>query len=398
MLFDYSTDAVREGSAEILVPKASLLTTEGNKLTTAPVFYNPAMKFNRDVAVNVLRTYSNTLGEQFSVCEPMTGCGVRGIRFALEVDGVREVFLNDLNPKAYELCLFNVRKNGVNDRATVKNMEANIFLDEYSMPKKRFNVIDVDPFGSPVPYLDSAVRALRSRGLLAVTATDVASLCGVYPEACLRKYGGKTLRTEYCHEIAVRLLIGYIAKTAAKYDLGIQVLFSHSTDHYIRVYVTTTRGAELANRCIKKLGYILHCFNCFHREISYGVLPHLDMRCKECGGQMDVAGPLWLDEFVNKKFCLKMLAELDEMKSVDKARLTRLLNLILEEADGPQTYYVVSRVCDKLNLRTPKKMSVIDTLHGMGYFASRTHFNANGIRTDAPASVIKETVAKLFDR
>ncbi len=394
MPFAYPTEYFREGAAEILVPKISYFTREKESLANAPVFYNPVMRFNRDIAVLTLRTYFNMLGEKFSVCEPMTGCGVRGVILALEVDGIKKVFLNDLNPNAYALCLFNVKKNGVDDKMVVRNLDANLFLSRYSRPRKRFNVIDVDPFGSPVPYIDSAIRALRNKGLLAVTATDVASLCGVYPEACLRRYG-KTLRTEYCHEIAIRLVIGYIARTAAKYDTGIQVLFSHSTDHYIRIYARIFDGAKLADKCISKLGYILHCYNCLHREVSYGIASSLKRTCNECEAELDVAGPLWLGELVDKEFCFKMLVELDNAKSVDRGRLTKLLNTLLEEAAGPQTYYVISKACDKFNLRTPKKIDIIQALLDLGYFVSETHFNLNGLRTNATASVFREIVTKL---
>jgi tRNA (guanine26-N2/guanine27-N2)-dimethyltransferase len=91
----------------------------------------------------------------------------------------------------------------------------------------------------------------------------MAPLCGVYPKACIRKYGGKPLRTEYCHELALRLLAGCLAATAAKYDIGINVVFSHSTNHYIRLYAEVAYGAKKADESLKNMGYILHCFNCF---------------------------------------------------------------------------------------------------------------------------------------
>ena len=61
--------------------------------------------------------------------------------------------------------------------------------------EKRYNVIDVDPYGSPTRFLDSAVRALKNGGLIALTATDMAVLCGVKALVCTRKYFGKPLRT-----------------------------------------------------------------------------------------------------------------------------------------------------------------------------------------------------------
>eukprot|EP00878_Enallax_costatus_P042476 GHUV01049846.1.p2 GENE.GHUV01049846.1~~GHUV01049846.1.p2 ORF type:complete len:105 (+),score=24.09 GHUV01049846.1:1275-1589(+) len=41
-----------------------------------------------------------------------------------------------------------------------------------------YDAIDLDPYGTPVQFLDSAVQAVSEGGLLAVTATDMAVLCG----------------------------------------------------------------------------------------------------------------------------------------------------------------------------------------------------------------------------
>jgi tRNA G26 N,N-dimethylase Trm1 len=41
-------------------------------------------------------------------------------------------------------------------------------------------------------------------GLLCVTATDMAVLCGNTPETCYTKYGAISLKTKSCHEFALR--------------------------------------------------------------------------------------------------------------------------------------------------------------------------------------------------
>lgn len=41
-----------------------------------------------------------------------------------------------------------------------------------------WDLIDVDPFGSCLPFLEAALVGVRDGGLLAVAATDMAVLCG----------------------------------------------------------------------------------------------------------------------------------------------------------------------------------------------------------------------------
>jgi tRNA (guanine26-N2/guanine27-N2)-dimethyltransferase len=394
---DFSTELAEEGQVKILVPelKAFIKTPSEYAPSKAPVFYNPVMELNRDIAVLALQAYQKMLNREISVCEPLAGCGVRGIRFAAEVQGVKKVLINDINQKAFQLANYNVQMSGLGKCVTVVNEDANYLLSCYGAPRKRFDAIDIDPFGSPVPYLDSAIRALRNNGFLALTATDMASLCGVYPKACLRKYGGKPLRTEYCHELAVRLLAGCLAITAAKYDVGISVVFSHSTAHYIRIYVTVKYGAKKADESIKNMGYILHCFNCFHRETAKELLPfERSGKCSQCGSKLNVAGPLWLGKIFNKEFCELMEKEAKQNKFRYRERIGKILALTKSEAEAPTTYYVVDKLCDAYGLPVPPIKKVVTALEERGFQASLTHFNSRGIRTDATAMEMKELLRK----
>ncbi len=396
---DFPTEIVEEGKVKILVPKlkAFIKLPSDYAPSKAPVFYNPIMELNRDIAVLALQTYQKMLNREISVCEPLASCGIRGIRFATEVKGVQKVLINDINEKAFQLARYNVQMNGLSERVTVKNEDANFLLAHYGAPLKRFDAIDIDPFGSPVPYLDSAIRALRNGGLLALTATDMAPLCGVHPKACIRKYGGKPLRTEYCHELAVRLLAGCLATTAAKHDVGISVVFSHSTNHYIRIYATTKYGAKKADESIKNMGYILHCFNCFHREtLKRPFLFANSEKCSECGSKLNVAGPLWLAKIFDRKFCELMGEKIRQRDFRFKGRIGKIFALITGETEAPVTYYVVDKLCDALTLPVPPVKKIINALEKEGFPAFLTHFNPKGVKSNVPAMKIKEILREML--
>jgi len=388
---------VKEGSVSIIVPKLEAYVKEAWEYapSKAPVFFNPIMELNRDLAVLALQAYQRMVGREFSVCEPLAGCGVRGVRFAVEVKGIRKILLGDINLKAVELARLNVKRNKLTERIFVVNEDANLLLSRHAAPRKRFDFIDIDPFGSPAPYTDSAVRALRDGGLLALTATDMAPLCGVHQRASIRKYGGRPLRTEYCHELAVRLLIGCLAMTAAKHEVGIEVMFSHSTNHYVRVYALAQHGARKADESTQEMGYVLHCFACLHRETRKGITSPLKRKCKECGSTLSVAGPLWLGKIAEEKFCASMKREVAERNLKQEKEIIRLLSLIENEADGSVTYYVTDKICRKLNLSTPPLIKVINELKEEGFQATPTHFNRKGFRTDAPISVIEAHIRAI---
>ncbi len=397
MSFDFPIETIIEGKVKAVVPKLAIYTKRSREHapSKAPVFYNPTMELNRDFAVLALQTYQRSVERKISVCEPLTGCGLRGARFAIEVEEVRKIFLNDIKPEAARLARYNAELNNAADRIAVANEDANLFLSKNAAPKKRFDYIDIDPFGTPVPYLDSAIRALRNGGLLALTATDMAPLCGVHPRACLRKYGGKPLRTEYCHELAVRLLIGCLTMMAAKHAIGIEALFSYSVDHYVRAYTVVNHGAKASDKSVKQMGYILHCFSCFHREKSQGIASfHKDV-CPSCGAKLSVAGPLWLGDIAKNSFCLSMEKEVERKNLRQQRRLLKMLSLIKDEVEGPITYYTIDRICDKMNLPIPPLKKVISKIGDAGFQAVLTHFKSTGLRTDAPANFLKETVATV---
>lgn len=47
--------------------------------------------------------------------------------------------------------------------------------------------VDIDPYGSPSIFLDSAVQSVADGGMLMCTATDMAVLCGDDREVCYSK-------------------------------------------------------------------------------------------------------------------------------------------------------------------------------------------------------------------
>src|SRR4030043_1018034 len=200
---DFPSEMVNEGKVNVLVPQLKAFVKEPSDYapSKAPVFYNPVMELNRDISVLAVQAYQRVVNREISVCEPLTSSGIRGVRFATETHGVKNVLISDINQRAFNLAKHNVQLNGLAERVTVQHKDANCLLSCHGAPHERFDVVDVDPFGSPVPYLDSAIRALRNSGLLAVTATDMAPLCGVHAKACTRQYDENPPRTAHCEEL-----------------------------------------------------------------------------------------------------------------------------------------------------------------------------------------------------
>src|SRR4030067_3482323 len=89
---DFPTETIKEGRVEAIVPKLKAYQNVPSDYapSKAPVFYNPVMELNRDLAVLALQAYQRRVNRLLRVCEPLTACGLRGIRFAGEGECVKE--------------------------------------------------------------------------------------------------------------------------------------------------------------------------------------------------------------------------------------------------------------------------------------------------------------------
>ncbi|HXZ89714.1 MAG TPA: hypothetical protein VEG61_01515, partial [Candidatus Dormibacteraeota bacterium] len=206
-------------------------TTEGKARVQLPtparkVFYNPKMSINRDLGVLFVASYFSH-ARRLRLCDPMTGSGVRAARYLLETTNVEHVVAADSGQDAVELSQQTIRLNGLKERTTVIHADAHTLLSQHAAD--RFDIIDLDPFGSQAPFFESALRATAAGGVIAATATDMGPLSGARPTACMRKYGVSTVRTEFEKEIAIRTLASCLLSVASRLELGIDIAFSHTT-------------------------------------------------------------------------------------------------------------------------------------------------------------------------
>jgi len=368
---------VREGLARILVPKAE-------RIYDAPVFYNPVMALNRDISVLVARVL-----ESKRVLDALSATGIRGIRYALE-SPAGEVWLNDISEEAYSLMKRNVALNFEGelhedgDRSYLRG-EKLIVLNRGDANRlmaenfRYFDLVDLDPFGSPMEFLDTALRSVRRRGVLAVTATDTGVLCGAYARACVKNYLARPIRGELCHEAGLRILIGVIARYTAKYDLGIEVLLAYYRDHYFRAFVRFRSGARKAEKSLAQLGYLWQDENGrFTYERAF--LPE----------KPKAYGPLWLGPLKDGAFMEKLVKELEDFEPAHK-KTGPFVELLSEELDVP-FHYDTHALARKNSLEVRKVSEVIERLIEMGYSTSRTHFSPTAIKTNAPFEVVLDVL------
>ncbi len=359
-------DTVSEGKAKIIIGNA---------------FYNPKMKRLRDISVTFL---NSMLDPGFKVLDATAATGIRGIRYLLEANAGRAVFL-EINSEAYSTLVENIRLNRVEERAEAKNTSIQEFANTTN---ERFDAIDLDPFGTPAPYIFDLLKLAKQGTILMITATDTATLCGAEGNACLRIYGAKPISGGLCHEGSVRILLGFLAKLASQFNFGIRPLLSLAELHYIRLFVELSKGAREAVKSMKETGFVSLCRRCH----SYYLAKHfcgekIEYSCRFCGSSTEQFGPMWLGPINDRNLALEMEKEADEKTKPTFAA-------IAAEVESP-FFYNLDEISSYLNLGSVSVERVLLKLKEKRINASRTVFCGNCIKTNAGISAIIDSIKEV---
>ncbi len=366
-----------EGNVKIKIPDNLTISKKDS------VFYNPIMEVNRDISVSIIQALLNKYRrEEFLICEPLGGSGIRGLRYGKELknpSGNVKVIIGDINPNATKLAMENLKLNKL-DNVSVVNKDANVLLSENF---RTFNLVDLDPFGSPNPYIDSAIRSLITKnGILSITATDTAVLCGAYKKACIRNYNAIPLPGD--KEMALRLLIGYVIRMGAKYDIGFDVVFSHFTDHYCRAYLITKRGAKKSDESMNMLGYV-----------KKTPLEEVIIRSFLEGYDRTYSGPIYLGPIYNHEI-IKEGIKIAKERNYSKRSIDIMEKILNESRINQIGCYDIHNICSNIKELVPPIKDLLTMLEssGNGFKVSRVHHNPNGIKTNGSVKDIIECIIK----
>ncbi len=370
---------VREGSTDLFVPAESLREKEPR---TFPAFFNPAASVNRDVSVAIAKATRPS-----SFLDAMAGVGARGVRVANEASGRVEVTLVEFNETSLQIARENVKKNRLESRCDMVHEESNAYLHSRFGRLERFDAVDVDPFGTPAPYVQGALTAADDGAIVSITATDTATLCGVYPEVALRRYGAQVTRSEFAHEAALRVLLGFCARIGGVVDVGIEPVVAHSTLHYLRVYFRVMRGAAKSDRCLKEVGYVAACGVCHENTPT----PSFTAACPRCGSKARSIGPQWVGELVDENVRARAAKH---CSALGLKRAAGTLAALQGCNEFPPFGFSMEGITSREKLSSVRFQSVVDFLKASGRSAMRQPFGSSGLKTDA---TYQEVLAAVGD-
>ncbi|MEN3047707.1 MAG: hypothetical protein ABDH63_02870 [Candidatus Caldarchaeales archaeon] len=380
MELDFPTTELVEGKARLIVP-VGVGRVEPSKL---PAFYNPASKISRDFAVLATAAYFDSSGK--TLAEPLAGLGARAVRLMLEASRFTEGHASDINERSARLIELNARLNGLEGSLRGYHMDGNLLLVKLAAEGSRVHYVDLDPSGSPARFLENSIRAVRSEGLVGVSATDLAALTGASQRTAKWRYSLNLSRTVFGKEVAMRALAALCAVTAGRLSRSAVPVLSVVRAHFVRVFVRVERGKLRALEAISALGYLRYCDSCLAVEAVRDP-KDLGGRCSSCGAEVRALGPLWLGPLKDGSLVERALSsELAEDPVFGEA--VRVLKRVKEELPDVPYSYPVSELASRAKCSPPNVSWLIEQLRSLGFRASRVHYDGSAVKTDAPASEV----------
>ncbi|KAG0679562.1 RNA methyltransferase tRNA(m5U54)methyltransferase [Pichia californica] len=461
------TDTTSDQNTNIDLSKYDLLT-EGSTTILFPknnVFYNPVQQYNRDLSSLAIRAYTEMYLEEGSqkrnkqpvgsskiphrdelkqhvkdgnqeetvvneestpkpfarLLEALSASGLRAIRYSKEIPLLSEIVANDLSSHAVKSIQLNCDYNNAKN---VRPNEANAITHMANNPSF-YHVIDLDPYGTVSPFIDSAINSAKNGALLLITCTDLGVLAGNgYPEKCFSLYGGVNVWGDATHESALRLVHGMIARTAAKYGVSIEPVLSLSIDFYVRVFIRVWHKPIQVKELMSSNEIVVKCSGCHSTIVQpMGKISEPDEKgrkkyglakvqsgvsdiCKFCGYTNHICGPMWGGALHNRKFIDKILKLVDEEESKTEPHTTygtlkRVRGMLtmaknelgdsensLSEILNSQFYFATTTISKVLKIPAPSIEDFCAALGNLGYNASLTHASSNCIKTNALWDVI----------
>ena len=393
---------------------------------TGPGFLNPAMAPARTRSVLLLadaleHDWLVKEGQDIRALDALCATGVRVRRWRREIPAAHQqrlrITANDLDnvalgqlKRAHEryppsVSVGHALEDDRYERLPKGEMHNGLFIMQndarIALMEAAYQWVDLDPFGSPVNFLDAAVQGLSRTAFLEVTATDTAALTGSSASSQQRRYGAKGIVDSYAHDDAVRVLLGLIATTAARHDRCIEPVLALFDGHHVRVSVKVRRSRDGASEVLDSMGWRVRSTNGTYTFVHHPSPEDIPA----ASGPMWI-GPLWNREIAGRmteeraiEVCSPSESELERHRNnglewseddreYAQRELRRSVRYIAEAADLMSREHTLYHMDDLPNMagtgQAPKMEALFTALNELGFAAARVPDIDPFFVTDAP--------------
>ncbi len=344
---------------------------------------------------------ARTLAERgpLRVLDVMAGCGIRSLRYGLEA-GAGEIWANDADPDRLPLLRTNLAGLPAGVRWRASPLTAQALLADCLVRRQRFDLVDLDAFGCPTALVPLALEAVAFGGVLLLASSDGRSPTGHDRPAALRRFGAAARAHPASWEMALRLQLGVLARSAWALGRGLEPLFAFSEGRTFRSAVRLRRSPSLAEQ--GGLGMVAHCHGCGDQQVQS--LLRLG-RWSPCGcpvpgtAPLVVSGPLWIGPLQDPPILQAMVSQAGVATEVTVlGESLRLLERLKGDPGSPARCWPMAEIGRRLGAGPPPLAAIVEDLRAAGHRACSSGIMVAQLRSDAPWPTILACAQRLTSR
>ena len=340
------------------------MTERDCDITLTPgCFYRSESAQGRDLATLCAMVAAAALGRGLDALDATCASGARAARYA---PALRSIVCNDADEAHVAKALEkNLRALKGVAKTEMRFEDAHRLLARYWLEDARFDLVDVDGFGS-VNFAEGALRVVRYGGYYYATSTDGRALCGQNPSGAGASFGNVVVAPSRpsVNETALRAFVGDVVRRAAVLKLDVVPVFSLFHPHgpvfrvMFRVDKATNKSGNGGNGTasydafaaaddegVARMGFVGYCDSCGSTEVIRRPLvdvfghdkPHRRKKgdgggdgasgksesrltCSVCGARdesLAVSGPIWIGPLHDAETVEAMWTQADAMGWLD---------------------------------------------------------------------------------
>jgi tRNA (guanine26-N2/guanine27-N2)-dimethyltransferase len=346
-------------------------------------FFNPASRPSRDLGV--LLAIILAQARPLRVLDLMAGCGLRSLRYGLEA-GARALVVNDADSARLSFLRQNLSVLEGTCVLRTSALRAHRLLAHSLLQGERFDLVDVDAFGSPYALVPSVLEAVALDGVVYLATSDGRGPTGHDRRAALRHLGASVRCHPASWELALRLQLGVIARAAWSQGRGVEPLFSFSDGRTFRTAVCLRRHPRPDEE--RRLGLLAICHRCGDQQVQ----PLLRLKCWEkCLCQtpgLAISGPLWIGPLQDIPTLDAMAAAAQRSPSTLAPEGARLLGRLSGDRGSLPRCWPSTFIARQLGISQPPLQGLVRRLSEEGYQAGVSGLMPGQLRSDAPWGTI----------
>ncbi len=357
-------------------------------------FFRPESRPARDCSVLLARTLVRQ--RPLLALDLMAGCGIRSLRWGLEAQ-TASIWANDADPDRLPLLEHNLAQLPAEVARRCTALTAQQLLAGCLQRQERFDLVDLDAFGSVSALLPLALEAVRFDGVLMLASSDGRSPTGHDRPAAVRRLGAAARAHPASWELALRLQLGMVARCAWALGRGIEPLFNFSEGRTFRTAVRLLRRPATGEE--RNLGLLAHCHGCGDQQVQ----SLLELRrWQPCGctspavPPLAVSGPLWIGNLQQPATLSAMLDQAALAPLTLAAAGERLLRRLLADPAPTARCWPTEAIARALGLGQPPLVPLVMALQQQGFSAAASGVMAGQLRSDAPWPRILETARAVL--